>query len=228
MTTSGMDLYSNITKYIDHSILKPELTYKDIEEGCKLAVEYKFASVCVNPAFVNFAYEIIKQSSVKVCSVVGFPFGLNKTDIKVKEALKSIEDGATELDIVWNITAFKSKDYDYIKRELKEITSQTEDVVRKVIIETGFLTDEEKILAVKMLIDYGVEFVKTSTGFNTSGATVNDIKLLKEVSQNKIKVKASGGIRDLKTFMDMINSGAERIGTSSSLNIIKEYLSKTP
>ncbi|MEJ5172289.1 MAG: deoxyribose-phosphate aldolase, partial [Hydrogenothermaceae bacterium] len=158
-----MDLYSDITKYIDHSILKPDLTYRDIEDQCKLATEYKFASVCINPAFVKFAFEIVKNSPVKVCSVVGFPLGLNKIEIKVEEAFKSIEDGATELDIVWNITAFRSKDYDYIKRELKEITSQTEGVVRKVIIETGFLTDEEKILAVKMLIDYGVEFVKTST-----------------------------------------------------------------
>ncbi|MCX7760375.1 MAG: deoxyribose-phosphate aldolase [Hydrogenothermaceae bacterium] len=226
MIISGMDLYSNITKYIDHSILKPQLTYKDIEEECQLATKYKFASVCINPAFVKFAFERVKNSPVKVCSVVGFPLGLNKIEIKVKEALKAIEDGAKELDIVWNITAFKSKDYDYIERELKEITSQTEGVVRKVIIETGFLTDEEKILAVKILVDYGVEFVKTSTGFNTSGATINDINVLKEASQGKIKIKASGGIRDLETFMNMISSGAERIGTSSSLNIINEYLSK--
>lgn len=220
----GMDLYSNISRYIDHSVLKPDLRYKDIEESCKKAIELRFASVCINPSFVKFASDILKNSVVKVCSVISFPFGLSTVKTKIDESIQAIEDGASELDIVWNITAYKSQDYNYIEKELREIEKATRGVIRKVIVETGYLTDEEKVRAIKMLIDTGIEFIKTSTGFNTTGATFSDVKLFKELANGKIKIKASGGIRDLDTFLRMVKLGAERIGTSSSFIIASEYL----
>lgn len=221
---SGMDLFSNISRYIDQSALKPQLTYQQIEIICMQAKRYNFASVCINPFLTKFVADILKDSKVKVCSVVGFPFGANTIQVKVKEALQAINDGASELDIVWNISAFKSKDYRYIDQELGVLAKETAGVVRKIIVETGFLNEEEKHLAIKMLINNGFEFIKTSTGFNTTGANIEDIKLFKQLGKDKIKIKASGGIRDYKTVIEMINAGADRIGTSSGVEIVEEYL----
>lgn len=219
---SGMDLFSSISKYIDLSALRPELTYKQIETACIQAKRYNFACVCINPFFTKFVSDILKDSKVKVCSVVGFPFGANDVMVKVKEAIQAINDGASELDIVWNISAFKSKDYKYIDRELSILSKETYGVIRKVIVETGFLNEEEKALSIKMLINSGFEFIKTSTGFNTVGAKVEDIKLFKRLGENRIKIKASGGIKDYKTFAQMIDAGADRIGTSSGVNIMED------
>lgn len=221
---SGMGLCSNISKYIDQSALRPDLGYSHIENICIQAKRYGFASVCVNPFFIKFVSDILKGSGVKVCSVVGFPFGLNTIKVKVEEAVEAISNGATELDIVWNISAFKSGDYKYVDRELDVISKETAGVVRKVIVETGFLNRQEKELAIKMVMNAGFEFIKTSTGFNTTGATVEDITLFKQLGKDRIKIKASGGIRDFKTFEEMIRAGADRIGTSSGVSIVEECL----
>jgi len=222
--TYGMDLLSNINKYIDQSALKPNLTYQDIINQCEEALKYNFASLCVNPSHVKVCHEILKKSQVKVCSVISFPFGLSSFEIKLKEALKAVEDGAEELDIVWNISAFKSKDFDYVLKELKNIVKETKPAITKIIVETAYLTDEEKIKALELVIESGADFIKTSTGFAPTGANIEDIILWKNLSKARIKIKASGGIRDLETAIKFLQSGADRIGTSSGAKIVEEAL----
>ncbi len=212
---------SNIAKYIDHTNLKPFAKYEDIEKLCKEAIEYGFYSVCVNPFYVRFAKENLKNTQVKVCSVVGFPLGANTLKTKLTEATNASYDGADELDIVWNIGAFKSGKYNYVEEELKTIISYTENCVHKIIVETAYLTEEEKIKAVEIVKNSGAEFIKTSTGFAPKGANIADVKLFKTVSEGKLKVKAAGGIRDYKTAVEMIKAGADRIGTSHAIDIIK-------
>jgi deoxyribose-phosphate aldolase len=180
--------------------------------------------LCVNPSHVKVCHEILKKSQVKVCSVISFPFGLSRPEIKVKEALKAVEDGAAELDIVWNISAFKSKDFDYVLKELKNIVKETKPAITKIIAETAYLTDEEKIKALELVIESGADFIKTSTGFAPTGANVEDIILWKNLSKDRIKIKASGGIRDLETAIKFLQAGADRIGTSSGAKIVEEAL----
>ena len=222
-----MDLLSNINKYIDHSALKPYLTYQDIEKACQEAIKYNFHSVCVNPFFVRKAYEILKNTDIKVCSVVGFPLGANTLKTKLIEATTAFADGAKELDIVWNIGAFKFGDYTYVEEEIRTIICYTQDCIHKVIVETAYLTPKEKEKAVDIVINSGAQFIKTSTGFAPLGATIEDVKLFKKLSKSKIKVKASGGIKDYKTAVDMIKAGADRIGTSSSVKIMEELFNLT-
>ncbi|NPA52669.1 MAG: deoxyribose-phosphate aldolase [Aquificae bacterium] len=219
-----MDLLSNINRYIDHSALKPYLTYDDIEQACKEAQKYKFYAVCVNPFFVRKAYQLLKDTDIKVCSVVGFPLGANTLKTKLVEATTACSEGAKELDIVWNISAFKSKDYTYVEEEIKTIICYTQGCVHKIIVETAYLTQEEKIKAVEIVINSGADYIKTSTGFAPKGATIEDIKLFKKLSKGKIKVKASGGIKDYKTALEMIQAGADRLGTSNSIKIMEEIL----
>ena len=220
--TYGTDLLLNINKYIDHSVLKPYITYQEVEYHCIKALEYQFASICVNPFHVKICSQILKNSTVAVCSVVGFPLGLNTKDIKIKEALQSIEDGSQELDIVWNISAFKSKDYKYVEQELKEIIKNTPNIIHKVIVETAYLSQEEKKIALDIVINAGAEYIKTSTGFADKGADLQDVLMWKDLAGKKIKIKASGGIKDLKTALEFIKAGCDRIGTSSGINIVKE------
>ncbi len=217
-----MDLSLNIAKYIDHTNLKPFGTFKDIEKTCKEAIEYGFYAVCVNPFYVPFVKEILKGSGIKVCSVVGFPLGANTLKTKLTEAANVCFEGADEIDIVWNIGAFKSKKYSYVESELKTIISYTKNCIHKVIVETAYLTEEEKRIAVEIVVNSGAEFIKTSTGFAPSGAREEDVKLFKKVSKGKLKVKASGGIRDCDTAIRMLKAGADRIGTSHGVDIIKE------
>lgn len=218
----GMDLSLNINKYIDQSILRPYTTYQEIENQCRLSIEYKFASICVNPSHVYICYNILKNSDVKVCSVIGFPLGLNTTNAKIKESVEAVKNGATELDIVWNLSSFKSKDYKYVEDELKEIIKNTPNIIHKIIVETAYLTQEEKITALNLVISSGAEYIKTSTGFAEKGAQLEDVKLWKSLAKDKIKIKASGGIKDLKTAIEFIKAGADRIGTSSGIEIIRE------
>ena len=220
--TYGMDLLSNINKYIDQSALKPNLTYQDIINQCEEALKYNFASLCVNPSHVKVCREILKESQVKVCSVISFPFGLSSPEIKLKEALKAVEDGAEELDIVWNISVFKSKDFDYVLKELKNIVKETKPAITKIIVETAYLTNEEKIKALELVIESGADFIKTSTGFAPTGANVEDIILWKNLSKDRIRIKASGGIKDLETAIKFLQAGADRIGTSSGAKIVEE------
>lgn len=219
--TFGMDLLSDIDSYIDHSILKPFINNKKIEEECLKVRNYKFASVCVNPYHVKVCYEILKDTDINVCSVVGFPLGLNKTKTKIEEAILAVEEGAKELDIVWNISAFKSREYQFVENEINEIIKNTERITHKIIVETAYLTEEEKLTAIKIVTNTKAEFIKTSTGFAPEGAKLDDVKKWKALNYN-IKIKASGGIKDLNTTIEFIKAGADRIGTSSSFQILKE------
>jgi deoxyribose-phosphate aldolase len=213
----------DIAKMIDHTNLKPETSLSHIEKLCREGKEYGFFSICVNPVWVRYCVKALKGSRVKVCTVSGFPLGANKKEIKIKEAEAGCEDGADEVDMVINIGALKSGDWKQVENEIKGVRKvMGNEKILKVIIETCLLNEEGKIKAAKIVMDCGADFVKTSTGFNIKGATVEDVKLLKELVKDKIKVKASGGIRDYPTALKMIEAGADRIGTSSGVKIIEE------
>ncbi len=217
-----MDLSLNINKYIEHTNVKPYATKDDIKKLCEEAVKYNFYGVCVNPYYVPYVKELLKNTDIKVITVIGFPLGANKLKTKLVEATTAQNDGADELDIVWNISAFKSGEYDYIVEELKTIIEYTKPLVHKVIIETAYLRLKEKFKAVELLIEAGADFLKTSTGFAPEGAKLEDIRLFKEISQGKLKIKASGGIKDKQTALKMIEFGADRIGTSHGVEIVNE------
>ncbi len=210
-----------LNKLIDHTLLKPEATKAQIEKLCSEAKEYDFKSVCVNPYYVKYAKELLKESDVLVCTVIGFPLGQNTTAIKVAETKDAIQNGADEIDMVINIGALKSKDEDYVLNEIKEIRNACKGKTLKVIIETCLLTDEEKITACKLSKEAGADFVKTSTGFSTHGATVEDVKLMRETVGEDTGVKASGGIRDRDTALKMVEVGATRLGVSAGVEIVK-------
>jgi deoxyribose-phosphate aldolase len=211
----------NIAHLIDHTLLKPDATEEQIRKLCKEAIEYNFASVCINPAFVPLAYSILKDSKVKVCTVIGFPLGSTTTETKVFEAKQSIQNGADEIDMVINVGALKSKDYDYVYNDIKEVVKACQGKVVKVILETALLSDEEKIKACKLSVKAGADFVKTSTGFGPGGATEEDVKLMRYIVGKELGVKASGGIRDTVTALKMLKAGANRIGASASVAIVK-------
>lgn len=217
-----MDLSLNINKYIEHTNVKPYATKDDIKKLCEEAIKYNFYGVCVNPYYVPYVKELLKNTDIKVITVIGFPLGANKLKTKLVEATTAQNDGADELDIVWNISAFKSGEYDYIVEELKTIIEYTKPLVHKVIIETAYLRLKEKFKAVELLIEAGADFLKTSTGFAPEGAKLEDIRLFKEISQGKLKIKASGGIKDKQTALKMIEFGADRIGTSHGVEIVNE------
>ena len=189
----------DINKYIDHTTLKAMAQKEEIKKLCDEAKEYKFYSVCVNGSNVAYAYEQVKDSDVKVAAVVGFPLGAMSMEAKIFESKKAIEDGASEIDMVINIGALKDKDYDYVEKEISEIKKEIGNNILKVIIETCYLTDDEKIKACELSVASKADFVKTSTGFGTGGATFEDVKLMKEVVGNKAQVKASGGVKNFKT-----------------------------
>ncbi len=212
----------NYNKYIDHTLLKPDCTDEQIKKLCLEAKNYDFASVCVNPGYVKMCAELLKGSSVKVCTVIGFPLGATSTYSKIEETKKAIEDGAQELDMVINISRLKCHDDQYVYEEIAALKKVCKDLVLKVIIETCLLTDEEKQRACVLAVKAKADFVKTSTGFSTGGASVEDVKLMKKTVDGKALVKASGGIRDSKTFLAMIEAGADRIGASAGVKIVEE------
>ena len=209
-----------INQYIDHTVLNADATFDDIKKLVDEAVEYDFYSVCVNSSYVKFIRDYNKD--VKIASVVGFPLGAMSKEAKVFEAKKAIEDGASEIDMVINIGRLKSEDYAYVEGEIREIKEAIGDNVLKVIIETCLLTDEEKIKVCELSVKAGADFVKTSTGFSTGGATVADVKLMAETVGDKAKVKASGGIHTRNEALAFIEAGASRIGASKSIEICKE------
>lgn len=217
-----MDSSLNINKYIEHTNLKPYASKDDIKRLCEEAVKHSFYGICINPFYVPYVKEILKDKNIRIITVVGFPLGANKLKTKLTEATTALNNGADELDIVWNLSAFKSKEYNYVLEELKTIISYTKDLTHKIIVETAYLSKEEKIKAVEIVIESGAEFIKTSTGFAPEGAKVEDIKLFKKYSKGKIKIKAAGGIKDFQTALNMIKAGANRIGTSSGVKIIKK------
>ena len=213
----------NLAKMIDHTLLKPEASAEQIKLLCKEAKEYNFKSVCVNPTNVKLASECLSGSDVLVCTVIGFPLGANTTDVKVFETKDAILNGADEIDMVINIGALKSKKLDLVFEDIKRVKEATGDKTLKVIIETSLLSEDEKKLACELSIKAGAEFVKTSTGFSSGGATKEDVKLMKSIVLDKLEVKASGGIRNLQTALEMIDAGATRLGVSAGVQIMKEY-----
>lgn len=214
---------NNIAKYIDHTLLKADATSKMIEKLCIEAKVNGFYSVCVNSYFVNLCYRLLSDTDVKVCCVIGFPLGSNNSLVKAFEAKNAIENGAQEIDMVLNIGALKNKEYDVVLNDIKKVVGETKDkALLKVIIETCLLTDAEKTKACQLVVEAGADFVKTSTGFSTGGATVNDIKLMKDAVKGKCKIKASGGIRTLKDLETMVFTGADRVGASASVKILNE------
>jgi deoxyribose-phosphate aldolase len=215
---------AQLASYIDHTLLKPDASPAQIEKLCAEAREHQFFSVCVNGAWVAAARHFLDGSDVKVACVVGFPLGAMASDVKRFETETAIDDGAHEIDVVLNIAQLKAGNDKQVFRELVDVAEAADERTVKVILETCLLTDEEKIRAGKLVLDSGAHFVKTSTGFSTGGATVADVKLLRETVGPKFGVKASGGIRDAQTALAMIAAGATRLGTSSGLAIIQGML----
>lgn len=209
-----------LNKLIDHTLLKPDSTSSMIEKLCEEAKMYHFASVCVNPDFVSLASKLLKDSDVKVCTVIGFPLGANTVAVKVYETKCAVSDGAEEIDMVLNISKAKEHDYDYIVNEVKEIKNATSGHLLKVILETCLLSDEEIVECSKAAVKGGADFVKTSTGFSKGGATVHAVKLMRETVGENIGVKASGGIHSKEEALDMVNAGASRIGASCGVKIV--------
>ena len=212
----------DIARLIDHTILKPDATIEQVKKICEEAKEYKFASVCVNPHYVKLVSENLKDSGVKTTSVVGFPLGASKPKVKEFETKQAIIDGATEIDMVINIAALKNRNLDLVKEDILMVVRAAGVNVVKVIIETCLLTKEEKILACEIVKECGANFVKTSTGFSTGGATVEDVELMKKIVGDCLEIKASGGIRTLQDVKKFVKAGASRIGASASVDIIKE------
>ena len=210
-----------LNNYIDHTNLKVIATKSDIEKLCEEAIKYHFASVCVSPYYVNLAKTLLKNSTVSVCTVIGFPNGYNTKEAKVFEAINAIENGADEIDMVINLEALKNKDFDYIKDEIEEIRDSIDGHILKVIIETCYLKEEEIKKMTEICNETFVNFIKTSTGFGTRGASVEDLKIINKYKNDLLEIKASGGIKNLQDAEDMINNGATRLGTSSGVEIMK-------
>lgn len=209
-----------LARMIDHTILKPEATEEQVRRVCEEAIKYNFASVCINPCHVKLAANLLKGSSVKVCTVIGFPLGANTSAVKAFETSEAIKEGAQEVDMVINIGSLKDKNYDYVKEDIKAVVEAAKGkALTKVILETCLLTDEEKVIACKLSKEAGADFVKTSTGFSTGGATYDDVKLMRETVGPEMGVKASGGVRSYKDAVNVIEAGASRIGASASVAI---------
>lgn len=225
-TTPQPSLYdpATLAALIDHTILKPEVTSADVERLCREALAHKFAAVCINPVFVSTAAELLRGSVVRVCAVVGFPLGASLTSTKLAEAQSTLRDGAQELDMVINIGALKSAQNETVSADIRAITAAAHaaSAICKVIIETCLLTEEEKVRACRLAATANADFVKTSTGFSASGATPEDVALMRTVVGPHIGVKASGGIRTLADLLKMTAAGATRIGTSNGLKILEE------
>jgi deoxyribose-phosphate aldolase len=210
-----------LARYIDHTLLKPEATKQNVRKLCEEALEHHFYAVCVNSWMIPTCREILKTTKIQIASVVGFPLGASETSVKSFETTRAFNIGAHEVDMVINIGALKAKEYSYVEKEIQAVVRAAEGKIVKVIFETSLLTDEEKIKACELSINAGADFVKTSTGFSTSGATIADIKLMKAAVGLKAQVKASGGIRDFETAASMIDAGATRLGTSSGVLLVK-------
>lgn len=222
MQNSPVDFDRDLARMIDHTLLKPDATREQIQTLCQEALTYQFASVCVNPHWVPLAAELLKGSSVKVCTVIGFPLGATSTAAKAFEAADAIAHGAREVDMVLNIGALKSGDLDAVQQDIAVVVEAARGkALVKVILETGLLTREEKITACRLAKAAGADFVKTSTGFGHGGATVEDVALMRETVGPDMGVKASGGVRDEATARAMIRAGATRIGASAGVSIVR-------
>lgn len=214
-----------LAKMIDYTLLKPDATKDDIIKLCKEAKKYNFASVCINPVYASLVTKLLKRTTIKICTVIGFPLGANTSEVKIFEAKNAIEKGTQEIDMVINIGALKSNNYELVKNDIMAVVevAKKRNVVVKAILETGLLTEEEKVIACKLAKRAGADFVKTSTGFGPSGATIHDVKLLKKVVGKGMGVKAAGGIKNYKDALIMIRAGADRIGTSLGVKIVENF-----
>ncbi|AIE60795.1 deoxyribose-phosphate aldolase [Bacillus methanolicus] len=218
----------DIAGMIDHTLLKADATKEQIKKLCEEAKEYKFASVCVNPGWVKYASELLEGSGVNVCTVIGFPLGATTLETKVFETKNAIENGAAEVDMVINIGALKDGDNDFVEKEIRAVVEAAKgQALTKVIIEACLLTEEEKVRACELAVKAGADYVKTSTGFSTGGATVEDVKLMRKTVGPDIGVKASGGVRSAEDAKKMIEAGASRIGASSGVSIVKGLTSES-
>ncbi len=212
-----------IAKTIDHSLLKPEMTRDEVRQGCEIAKKYDVASVCCKPSDVAFCAEILKGTDVEVGTVVGFPHGSSTTDTKVFETKKAIADGATEIDMVLNIGQLKSGLYDAVKADIAAVVAAAGGKMVKVILENAYLTDEEKITACKLCEAAGAHYVKTSSGYAPTGATVADVKLMRAAVSPAVKVKSAGGVRTLDALIEMLDAGVERSGATTTSTMLDEY-----
>ena len=208
------------SKYIDHTLLKPEATKEQIKELCQQAMEYDFASVCVNPYWVSYCAQLLKESDVMVCTVIGFPLGANTSALKAFETKEAIENGADEVDMVINIGELKAGNDKAVLEDIKAVVQASEDKTVKVILETCLLSDDEIRRACNLCVEAKEEFVKTSTGFNREGANVHVVKVMKEAVQDKALIKAAGGVRTPEDMDEMIKAGASRIGTSKGISLM--------
>lgn len=217
--------YEQLAKVIDHSLLRPELTEDDVIAGCELAHQYHVATVCVKPCHVKLAAEVLKDSDVIVSSVVGFPHGSNLTAVKVTEAELAIADGALELDMVLNIGQLRSGKYDFVGADIKAVcdTAHAHGVKVKVIFENAYLTDDEKVIACKLSEEAGADWVKTSTGFAPSGATLEDLRLMRANVSEKVQIKAASGIRTLDAILPVIDVGCTRVGATATATILDDF-----
>ena len=210
----------NLNQYIDHTLLSANATTSEIKKLCVEAIDHKFYAVCVNSSRVKYAKEILAESEVKLAATIGFPLGASSTISKITEAEKAIADGADEIDMVMNVGFFRDGKYELVQKEIANIKKTIGSNILKVIIETCYLTDEEIAVASELVLKAGADFVKTSTGFGSRGASLQDVKIMKKVVGDKVKIKASGGIRDAETAKEYIKMGVDRIGTSSGIKII--------
>ena len=211
---------NSLSSLIDHTNLRPDALHSDIEILCKEAIQYKFASVCINPVYVSYAKSILKDENPKVCSVVGFPLGADSEEMKYAEARFLIFKGVDEIDMVMNTAFLKERKIDLVKNEIKKVVEAGDGNCVKVIIETSLLNQDEKDLACNIVMESGAAFVKTSTGFSSSGATLEDVRLIKKLVGDRVGIKASGGIKTKNEALKLIEAGATRIGTSRGVEII--------
>jgi len=222
--------YEQLSKVIDHSLLKPEMTEAEVIAGCELAKKYQVASVCVKPADVPLSVGILKGSGVAVGTVVGFPHGSSTTAVKVCEAQDAIANGAEELDMVMNIGALRSEKYDYVREDIQAVVAvaKPKGILVKVILENAYLTDEQKVKACQLAEEAGADFVKTSTGYAPSGATLDDVRLMRRAVSPQIQVKCAGGVRTLQALLDMIDAGVTRSGATATATILDDFKKLRP
>ncbi|MBY0249123.1 MAG: deoxyribose-phosphate aldolase [Nitrospiraceae bacterium] len=213
----------NLPSLIDHTVLRPEATKADVLRLCREAKEHRFTVIFVPPCYVDEAVSAVAGASVRVGIPIGFPLGGHTTKAKVAEAVEAVSRGASVLDMVINVSRLKSGDHDEVRQDIAEVVAATPKVEHKVILETCYLTQQEKLTACRLVVEAGADYVKTSTGFGAAGATVEDVRLMKTAVAGRAKVKASGGIRDWKAAQAMLEAGADRVGTSASLKILEEW-----
>ena len=213
----------NVPERIDHTVLRPDATKADVLRLCHEAMEFGFTVIFVPPCYVDEAVDAVAGSAIRVGIPIGFPLGGHTTKTKVAEAIEAVARGASVLDMVINVSRLKSGDHEYVRQDIAEVVKATAGVEHKVILETCYLTQQEKRTACQLVVEAGADYVKTSTGFGAAGATVEDVRLMKETVAGRAKVKASGGIRDWKSTLAMLEAGADRIGTSASLVIVAEW-----